>query len=287
MSCGLRHGPEFLRCPVTGAHSRPTGTRRVLDGRYELAELLGEGATGMVYRALDLHLGEAVAVKRLRPGVVNPRVQREVAVGSRLRSEHVVRYLDTELGAARPYLVVELVVGGTLERRLEEGPLSLAEARALMGALTKGMRAIHSVGLVHRDLSPSNVLLPGGQTSAAKVGDLGLVRTSRSDLTATGAVLGTPGFMSPEQAQGHPADARSDIWSLAALLWVGLAGRPLHGEQGLQETLFRTVSLPAPRLSQCRDDVPGAIDAALVTALARPPEARYSSVEDFAEALLA
>ncbi|HEY6221955.1 MAG TPA: serine/threonine-protein kinase, partial [Candidatus Eisenbacteria bacterium] len=213
-------------------------------GAYEIVAPLGAGGMGEVYRARDRKLHRDVAVKVLSDSLARDaeslsRFEREARLLAAVDHPNiaVIHAIETELD--RPFLVMELIPGETLAERLAAGPLSVAEALAVAGQVANALEAAHEKGVVHRDLKPSNVVItPEGRV---KVLDFGLAKSSvtaagdsqlptqAAEATRTGTVLGSPGYMSPEQARARPIDRRTDIWGLGCLLFECLAGRPAFG----------------------------------------------------------
>ena len=217
----------------------------VIDGRFELLQRLGGGGMGLVWRARDLMLQREVALKEVRspdpsvhgsdPGeqqIVRERVLREAQALARLQHPNVVTIFhivdSTEL--AHPWLVMELVTGGSLADLLDERDLTVPEALRVGRGLLGALRAAHAAGIQHRDVKPGNVLLREDGTPVLT--DFGIAALEASPgLTATGMLIGSPEYMAPERVHGVEGDPRSDLWSLALLLYVGLEGRnPLSRE---------------------------------------------------------
>jgi TolB-like protein len=256
-------------------------------GRYRISEQLGAGGMGVVYAALDEVLGRRVAIKRLT-GAVDAesaeRLRREARVAAAVLHPHVCQLFDMGEDEEGPYLVMELLQGEPLSRRLERGPMALGEAGALAVAALSALGALHERGVVHRDLKPSNMFLtPHG----LKLLDFGLARpfplaatsdlaVSLPDLTATGLIAGTPRYMSPEQLRGEPLDARSDLFSLGAVLYEMLAGEPAFRGATAADLVHAVLAEQPPALTGS----PGvaAVNRVLLEALAkrrddRPPDA--------------
>ncbi len=226
----IRHGTA----EDGGADLRPGS---VLDGRWRIETLLGTGGMGAVYRAEHVHVGRKAAVKVLHPDLCRSppdreRFRREARVASRLRSPHVVEVLDFgEDGAGRPYLVMELLEGEPLRAVLDrEGRLAPPRVVRLLRQLLDGLGAAHAEGIVHRDLKPENLWLSGGGAEELlRVLDFGIAKWSdaRADATRTqaGLVVGTPEYLSPEQAVGGEVDRRADLYAAGILAFVMLTGR--------------------------------------------------------------
>ncbi|MCA8925343.1 MAG: serine/threonine protein kinase, partial [Planctomycetes bacterium] len=202
-------------------------------GPYHLEETLGSGGMGVVYRAVDPRDGREVAIKTLLSDrraseASRQRTRRELEALRRLDHPHVLRVLDAG-EADGPYMVLELVRGESLADRLRRGPLPLDAALRLAREQASALEHVHAAGLLHRDLKPANVLLREDGSSCLT--DFGLtleVEATRSRLTKTGQLLGTPGFWAPEQAQGdpHACSPATDVYGFGALLYAALTGRP-------------------------------------------------------------
>jgi eukaryotic-like serine/threonine-protein kinase len=224
----------------------------MIGGRYELIRVIGRGSMGAVWLAHHHALGEEVAVKLLAPGVdvggiENPstsaaRFRFEAQVAARLsrKTRHVVRVTDHGHDGALSFLVMERLEGQTLEGALlARGPMTPVEVSALVTQIARGLEVAHAEGVLHRDLKPSNIFLTRGEDGGrlVKILDFGIARRDRSAaldtrfVTAQGVLFGTPGYMSPEQASGSPdLDARTDLWSLAAMAYEALTGElPVTG----------------------------------------------------------
>ncbi|MFF3889232.1 protein kinase [Streptomyces sp. NPDC001914] len=213
--------------------------RRVIEGRFELEARLGGGGMGTVWRARDLVLDRAVALKEVRPpdpglaeydpqgaAMLRARVLREARALARVDHPNVVTIHHVVDGGEHtyPWLVMELVTGGSLQDRLEKGPLAPVDAARLGREVLAALRAAHDVGIQHRDVKPANVLLrPDGRPVLTDFG-IATIRESTA-LTATGSIIGTPDYMAPERIAGGEGDPGSDLWSLAMMLYVAVEGR--------------------------------------------------------------
>lgn len=272
-----------------------------LDGRYRLDAVLGEGGMGSVFRATHVALERRVAVKLLKPHLTSDeaalqRFAREARATMKVDSPHAVKVLDFGITPARDYyMVLEYLDGRTVQKELEvDGPFAPARVAHIAQQALSALGTAHASGLVHRDIKPDNLLLmrAGDDADFTKVLDFGVAKlmqgatgeASQLALTAQGVVFGTPEFMSPEQACGQPLDGRSDLYSLAATLFVMLTGRALfHGKSAL-ELLTHHAQTPAPPLASARPALAAypALDALLQRCLAKQPEHRPNSAEELA-----
>ncbi|WP_038056064.1 protein kinase domain-containing protein [Thermus amyloliquefaciens] len=255
-------------------------TGMVLGGRYRLEASLGSGGMAEVWRAVDERLGRKVAVKLLHPRALPPERERfllEVRALSRLFHPGIVQVLDLGEEEGRPYFVMELVEGGTFDRLgpFEEGP----EGERILEAAIRVMEALahlHAQGILHRDLTPKNILLT--KEGYPKVMDFGLaylLQESRH-LTRTGYTLGTPTYMAPEQAKGLPLTPKADLYSLGAVLYRTLTGRPPFEGENDQAVLFQHV-YEAPKPPQALNPaIPKGVAEAVLSLLAKHPEERPS-----------
>jgi eukaryotic-like serine/threonine-protein kinase len=271
----------------------------VLDGRYRLDAVLGEGGMGAVFRATHLAMDRKVAVKLLKPHLTADeaalqRFAREARATMRVDSPHAVKVLDFGITPHRDYyMVLEYLDGRTVQRELDvDGPFAPARAIHIVTQAARALGAAHASGLVHRDVKPDNLLLlrSGDDPDFTKVLDFGVAklmegaaRTTRSQLSITqaGTVFGTPEFMSPEQACGHTLDGRSDIYSLAATMFAMLTGRGLFVASSAIEWLTSHVRTPPPHLADGLPELAPleALDDVLQRCLAKRPEQRPQSAE--------
>ena len=266
---------------------------------YRVLEKVGEGGMGVVYRALDTHLDRTVALKLLRPEAVGDaerrwRFLREAKAASALNHPNIVTIHDVAADQSVDFIVMEFVEGTSLDRLIPKGGLPVDEVIRTGGQIASALGAAHAAGIVHRDVKPANVVVgPGGRV---KVLDFGLAKLMEpasgslletSDSTATaasvvertrqGVILGTVAYMSPEQAEGKPVDARSDVFSLGAVLYEMLAGRrPFEGDSYLK-TLTAILRDPPAPLGTVRPGVPAALARIVARALEKRPEDRYAS----------
>jgi predicted Ser/Thr protein kinase len=265
---------------------------KILSERYEIETTLGEGGMARVYRGTDGVLGRPVAIKVLADRYANDdtfvtRFRREAQAAAALNHPNVVSVFDTGDDGQAHYIVMEYVPGQTLADVLKrEGPLDPDRAAGIAEDVATALQAAHERGLVHRDVKPGNVMIdPEGRT---KVMDFGIARAAADDtLTQTGAVLGTAAYLSPEQARGDPVDARSDIYSLGAVLYEMLTGRPPFTGDSPVAIAYAHVNDPPDPPSAHRPGVPPELEAVTMRALAKDPNDRYGSAGEFRDALAA
>lgn len=272
---------------------------RVIDERYRIARLLGDGGMGSVYEAEHLALGKRVAFKVIHPDLVKDeealaRFEREARATAAIEHPHVASAMDfgrLEDGGA--YLVVQLVPGISLRKRIEAGPIAWREASSIGAQIADALSAIHTRGFVHRDLTADNVLLTTNEDGApfAHVLDLGVAgfvqpRDDDARLTEEGHVVGTPGYMSPEQALGNPTDPRADLYALGVLLWEMCTGRSLWGPRELTQIVASQLTEeppPIPQLSSAT--APIELMTLILRLLARTPSDRPADAAHVRDAL--
>jgi TolB-like protein len=273
--------------------------KAALADRYTLDRELGRGGMAVVWLAHDLKHDRPVALKIMRPelaATLGPaRFLREIRLCARLQHPHILAVLDSGAvgqpngGAEVLWFTMPFVEGESLRSRLvREGQLPLADSLRIAREMADGLHYAHQHGVIHRDIKPENILLAG---THALIADFGIARALAADegrddrLTDTGLALGTPHYMSPEQAAGERAlDARSDIYSLGCVLYEMLAGEPPFTGPNQQAILAKRLTGPAPHVSTVRE-IPPAVDRAVSRALARTPGDRFAAAADFAAAL--
>jgi eukaryotic-like serine/threonine-protein kinase len=269
-------------------------------GPYEVLSRLGAGGMGEVYRARDPRLGREVAIKVLPADLeLDPdrlrRFEQEARAAGALNHENIVTVLDTGVHDGAPYVVFELLEGQTLRQRLGPGRLPLRKALDYAVQIARGLAAAHERGIVHRDLKPENVWV--ASDGRVKVLDFGLAKLrpdleprkadegTASEITAAGTILGTAGYMSPEQIRGETADPRSDIFSLGAVLYEMLSGhRAFEGTTSV-ETMAAVLRRDPTDLALARPDVPAAVGRIAARCLEKRPVDRFHSAHDLALAL--
>jgi len=263
---------------------------------YELLDKLGEGGMGALWRARDTRLNRTVAIKLLRDGRASDpelaqRLVQEARAACQLNDPHIVTIFEVDDSPGREFIAMEYVDGEPLSARLRRGPLPIAEVARIAVEAAEGLAAAHAAGIVHRDLKPSNVML--STTGRVKLLDFGLAKVgaeatsggdstdslptlSAAPRTRTGAILGTPAYMSPEQAEGRKLDGRSDVFSFGVMLYELLTGRrPFRGETdiALLASILRDEPEPA---AKARPDTPPALARIVERCLDKKPEARYA-----------
>ena len=266
--------------------------RAAIADRYAIEREIGQGGMATVYLARDLKHDRQVALKLLRPELAASlgldRFLREIRTTAQLTHPHILPLLDSGDAAGTLFYVMPYVEGESLRDRLtREKQLPLDDALQLTREVADALSYAHSRGVVHRDIKPENILLESGH---AVVADFGIAKAiaaaGSARLTETGLAIGTPAYMSPEQAAGESdLDGRSDLYSLGCVLYEMLAGEPPFTGPSAQAVVAKRLSTPAPRVSILRDRVPDHVEQALDTALARTPADRFATCAQFTEAL--
>ena len=265
---------------------------RTLSGRYRIVGHLARGGMGDVFEAEDLSLGRTVAIKILHPNFASDaaftsRFRREAQAAANLSHPNIVGIYDFGEDGDTYYMVMELIEGRTLrDISRSEGPLLPRRAAEIIAETAAALTVAHAAGVYHRDIKPGNIMLtPDG---SVKVTDFGIARAldDSEELTRTGAVIGTATYFSPEQAQGLPADERSDIYSLGVVLYELLAGRPPFTGESPVAVAYQHVSEYATPASGVNPDVPAGLEAIVEKAMEKAPEARYQSAAELRNELL-
>jgi eukaryotic-like serine/threonine-protein kinase len=269
----------------------------VLDGRYELRELIGVGMSGAVYEALHRYTHRVVAVKIMHQQLVSDdeavtRFLREAKAVAKIGHPAIVEVIDAgETQDRWPYVVLELLRGSSLGSLISEGPLAFDRVIEIGIDLLGGLGAAHGEGIVHRDIKPDNVFVLEEPTSTCvKILDFGVAKNLESTgssgvLTKPGSTFGTPSYMSPEQAKAQPIDPRTDLWAAGAVLFHAAAGRPPIAEQSVPALLLKLVTQRPPRLADICPDAPANLVRAVDGALEPNVEERWQSAAHMAEAL--
>ncbi|WP_051256598.1 serine/threonine protein kinase [Cystobacter fuscus] len=293
--CGSTDGPDHL---CGGSQMALIG--QVLDGRYQIEDVLGQGGMGMVFRATQTSVQRPVAVKTLNPSLAAApqffeRFRREAEVASRLRHPNVITIYD--FGRAQDgtcYYVMELLEGESLRELVKrDGPMSLRRAVDIIEQACRGLAHAHEQAAVHRDIKPHNIMVQQlDGRDFVKVLDFGLVKAleieEEQQLTTTGQVLGTPQYMPPEQAGGDHVDHRSDLYSMGGVLYYCLTGTSPYGANSVRKALTAALTQPVPTVASKRQGapVPPALEEFFQIALAPEKEDRYQSAEEFIEAMM-
>jgi hypothetical protein len=260
----------------------------LLAGRFELLAPAGSGGMGEVWRARDRVAGVDVAVKRMLPGRGSDgeRFLREARLLSEVVHPGFVRYVGHGIAQdGTPFLAMEWLEGRTLQARLDDGPLSVQESVDLARRTADALSAAHAVGIVHRDIKPSNLFLVDGRTDRPKVLDFGLARPVASRLTRTGGVVGTVGYMAPEQALGRELDARVDVFALGCVLFECLTGRAAFVGEHQAAVLCKVLLDDVPRPSDVAASVPADLEALVMRLLAKTPADRPADAREVVVAL--
>jgi serine/threonine-protein kinase len=263
-------------------------------GDYELLEEIGRGGMGVVYRAVQKSLGRTVAIKMLlRRDLATPadlsRFRSEAEAAAQLDHPGIVSVFEVGECDGHPFYSMQFVEGTTLAKRLRQGPLPAREAAALLAKVADAVQVAHARGVLHRDLKPSNILIDGG--GEPHVSDFGLAKRLEADesVTHTGAILGTPCYMSPEQAAGSRGDVgpTSDVWSLGAILYQMLTGRPPFQASSPMDTLLAVLESDPPVPRSIDRQVDRDLEMIALKSLQKPQDLRYGSAAELAADLRA
>lgn len=253
----------------------------VIDGRFEVGEIIGRGAMGEVRRGRDLRLGRDVAIKFLRhdlaaDGGVRARFEDEARAAAGLSHPAIVTVFDSGEWERVPYLVMECLPGRTLADELTEAPVAAERVRAIAVDIAGALETAHRVGVVHRDVKPGNILIT--DDGRAKLADFGIAKSTEAlDHTMTGMIVGTPAYLAPERLSGEPATPRSDLYSLGVVLYEALTGdKPFGGDTPVALAHAIHTTTPQPLLERLPDIDP-TLAAAVDRAIARDPGARQAS----------
>lgn len=307
----LQEANELQETQAVDRHDAPVEQSAFIDGipaelaahpRYEIDQLIGSGGMGAVYRTRHRVMDRTVALKIINRDLVRrneavDRFRREVKAAARLSHPNIVTAHDAEQAGDVHFLVMEYVDGVDLSQLVgEQGALSIADACEYCRQAAVGLQHAHGQGMVHRDIKPHNLMLTADGT--VKILDFGLASLapdatpdeepaqSRGDLTAAGAIVGTPDFISPEQASdAHQADIRSDIYSLGATLYFLLTGRPLFADGSVMHKLQSHAEAEPEPLDSSRSDVPAGLAQVVSRMTAKNPEERFQTPVEVAEAL--
>jgi serine/threonine protein kinase/Tol biopolymer transport system component len=261
---------------------------KVIKNNYKIMDEIGQGSVATVYLAKDTARNQVVALKIIHPeqaaeGQFLQRFQREVRLLQMLTSPQAVKVFDYGEDEGLNFIVLEHVQGKTLARILEEGPLEVNRALDIAKQVALCLVDAHAKSIVHRDIRPANIMVTADEV--VKVMDFGIAWGAElSRLTVTG-VLGSPHYLSPEQAQGKEVDARSDLYSLGVTLFEMLTGEKPYDAEGTMDIVLKHVSAPVPSLRQFKEEIPLQVDELVGKCLAKKPEDRYQSAAEFLEAI--
>lgn len=285
------------------AQPDPNIGRSIVEGQFLIEKKIGSGGMGSVYRASQPAMNRLVAVKILHPKLTNrkdlaARFRREARAMSHLQHPNTVKvFLFGELDDGSLYIVMEYLEGKNLNQTVRrEGPLSVERSIPILVQVCGALHEAHTAGIIHRDLKPENIFLStnGGMKDYAKVLDFGLAKVTERELrpgsimlTQEGMVFGTPEFMSPEQAQGKKLDARSDLYSLATILYEMLTGKlPYDAKTPMEYIQLHVTKAPIPLSERVPGkQFPRGLSDTVMKALSKSPEGRFASALEFAEAL--
>jgi serine/threonine protein kinase len=257
-------------------------------GRYRLLELLGRGGMGEVWRAHDTATKRTVAIKVLPPQMAQDetfvqRFRREAETAARLNNPHIIPIHTYGEIDGRLYVDMRLIEGRDLDKVLGDGPLEPKRAVRIIEQVATALHAAHKVGLVHRDVKPSNILLD--EDDFAYLIDFGIARgADQTSLTSAGNVIGSWHYMAPERMEAHEADARADIYALTCVLYECLTGKPPFPGDTLESQVVGHISTPPPRPSITGPEVPAAFDAVVTKGMAKDPDQRYPTTNELARA---
>jgi serine/threonine-protein kinase len=279
--------------------TEPAYSREFLDlqtaltGRYTLERELGRGGMGVVFLARDVGLDRPVAVKLLPPylaaqPLIRERFLHEARLVARLSHPNIVTVFAVEEHQDLVFFVMAYVRGETLSQRVgRSGPLPPATATRMIQEVAWGLGYAHANGVIHRDVKPDNIMLDQA-SGRAMITDFGVARAADGQsLTGAGQLIGTPQYMSPEQAYGQPVDGRSDLYSLGATAFYALTGRPLFDGPSPIAVVTKQLNEPPPPLAGVRPDLPPQLTRAVDRCLAKDPNDRFATGEELAEALVA
>jgi serine/threonine protein kinase len=288
-NCGTPSGELSHACPADPTEELRERLSRTLTGRYEIVRLLGRGGMAVVFLARDLVLEREVAIKVLPPDMSHdskliPRFQQEAKTAARLDHPNIIPIYRVESEAGLDYFVMKYVNGRALDQVLDAGPLPVAQTRRVLREAALALGHAHQRKVVHRDVKPANIMLEAD--GRVVLTDFGISKAAQtaSRLTGTGAIIGTPHYMAPEQAKGLEVDGRADQYALAIVGHQLLTGKvPFDGSA--HSILYKQVFESPPPLISDRPDTPRDLSLALERALSKDKEHRFPTMEEFAAAV--
>lgn len=263
-------------------------------GRYQIKKELGRGGMATVYRAFDPMFDREVALKVLPRELLHnsqfqKRFTREAKTIAKLEHAVIVPVYDVGEDDGQPYFVMRIMSGGSLADTVAKGPLSLEETAAILERIAGGLDYAHKKGVVHRDLKPGNILFD--ENGDPFLSDFGIAKlanlSQQTHLTGSGGIVGTPAYMSPEQAQGEEIDYRSDIYALGVILFEMLSGKLPFDSNTPMGIAVKHITEPVPHILDIRPDLPVMVEAVIEKSLAKSPEARYPNAASFSAAFRA
>jgi serine/threonine-protein kinase len=267
-------------------------THRVSIPGYEILGILGRGAMGVVYKARHLKLNRVVALKMILAGSHSSAKERvrflsEAEAVAKLDHPNIVRLHEIGTHEGHPFFTLEYVEGGTLIDKVRDNPMTASEAATLVERIARGVACAHGNGIVHRDLKPENVLI--GKDGTPRITDFGLAKRAESGegLTASGAIMGTPSYMAPEQASGRTKEVgpAADVWALGATLYRLVTGRPPFHAATPIDTMKQVVDEEPLFVRQLAPIVPADVETICHKCLQKDPAKRYTTANDLAEDL--
>jgi serine/threonine protein kinase len=286
---GARWPGDAVALDFLSPSAKPGSLGRL--GHYEVLEVVGKGGMGIVLRAFDEKLHRVVAIKVLAPefardNSARQRFVREARAAAAVTHDNVIAIHGVENDGPIPYLIMQFIEGRTLQEKLDRtGPLPVKDILRLGIQIADGLAAAHRHGLVHRDVKPANILLENG-IERVKITDFGLARTvDDASVTQSGFIVGTPEYMSPEQANGKKVDSRSDLFSLGSVLYTLCAGRPpFHADTSF--AVMKRVCDESPKpMRGINPDIPEWLEATIARLHSKSPSARFATARDVADLL--
>ena len=289
MTAAQRRIPQTLTDPRSAIHRKPPANKIPTIPGYEILGTLGQGGMGIVFKARDVKLKRLVALKMILSESPHPasetieRFRAEAAAIARLQHANIVQVYEIDEHDGKPFFSLEFVEGGSLDRRLAKAPMPPRDAAHLCATITRAMQAVHQRGVIHRDLKPANILLTGSPAIAIrdctpKITDFGLAKQlDEVGPTLSGAIMGTPSYMAPEQASGliSQIGPGTDVYALGAILYECLTGKPPFRASTLLETLEQVRSQAPVAVRRLQPKVPQDLATICSKCLEKEPVRRY------------